>query len=51
MRHARGLDVSCTRKLDQFNIPMMNSNGGDELGTPFATSIDAIEGATTGYVC
>ena len=35
-------------KLDQFNIPMMNSNGGDELGTPFATSIDAIEGATTG---
>jgi len=50
MRHARGLMcLPCTQaKLDQFNIPMMNSNGGDELGTPFATSIDAIEGATTG---
>jgi len=41
--------LPCTQeKLDQFDIPMMNSNGGDELGTPFATSIDAIEGATTG---
>jgi 3,4-dihydroxy-2-butanone 4-phosphate synthase len=50
MRHARGLMcIPCTQeKLDQFDIPMMNSNGGDELGTPFATSIDAVEGATTG---
>jgi len=50
MRHARGLMcLPCVQsKLDQFNIPMMNSNGGDELGTPFATSIDAVEGATTG---
>ena len=50
MRHARGLMcLPCTQeKLDQFDIPMMNSNGGDELGTPFATSIDAVEGATTG---
>ena len=26
----------------------MHSNGGDEFETPFATSIDAIDGATTG---
>jgi 3,4-dihydroxy-2-butanone 4-phosphate synthase len=39
MRHA---------KLNQFNIKMMNSNGLDDLGTPFATSIDAVEGTTTG---
>ena len=50
MRHARGLMcLPCTQeKLDQFKIPMMNSNGCDEFGTPFATSIDAVEGATTG---
>jgi len=50
MRHARGLMcLPCTQeKLDQFGIPMMNSNGCDEFGTPFATSIDAVEGATTG---
>ena len=50
MRHARGLMcLPCTQeKLDQFGIPMMHSNGCDEFGTPFATSIDAVEGATTG---
>ena len=50
MRHARGLMcLPCTQeKLDQFKIPMMHSNGGDEFETPFATSIDAIDGATTG---
>lgn len=50
MRHARGLMcLPCTQeKLDQFNIPMMNCNGADKYGTPFATSIDAVEGATTG---
>ena len=50
MRHARGLMcLPCNQeKLDQFEIPMMNSNGCDEFGTPFATSIDAVFGATTG---
>jgi 3,4-dihydroxy-2-butanone 4-phosphate synthase len=50
MRHAKGLMcIPCTQeKLNQFNIKMMNSNGLDDLGTPFATSIDAVEGTTTG---
>ena len=50
MRHAKGLMcLPCNqKKLDQFKIPMMNSNGGDKLGTPFATSIDGIDGVTTG---
>ena len=50
MRHARGLMcLPCTQeKLDQFEIPMMHTNGCDQFGTPFATSIDAVEGATTG---
>jgi len=50
MRHARGLMcLPCTQeKLDQFGIPMMHTNGCDAFGTPFATSIDAVEGATTG---
>lgn len=50
MRHARGLMcLPCTQeKLDQFGIPMMHSNGCDNFATPFATSIDAVEGATTG---
>lgn len=50
MRHARGLMcLPCNQeKLDQFEIPMMNCNSMDKYGTPFATSIDAVEGATTG---
>jgi 3,4-dihydroxy-2-butanone 4-phosphate synthase len=50
MRHARGLMcLPCTQaKLDQFEIPMMHCNSNDKYGTPFATSIDAVEGATTG---
>jgi 3,4-dihydroxy-2-butanone 4-phosphate synthase len=50
MRHARGLMcLPCTQiKLDQFKIPMMYSNSMDTFGTPFATSIDAVEGVTTG---
>tara|TARA_B100002019_G_scaffold121711_1_gene104692 strand:- start:10566 stop:11993 length:1428 start_codon:yes stop_codon:yes gene_type:complete len=50
MRHARGLMcLPCNQdKLDQFEIPMMHSNGCDEFGTPFATSVDAVFGATTG---
>jgi len=50
MRHARGLMcLPCNQdKLDQFKIPMMHTNGCDQFGTPFATSIDAVVGATTG---
>lgn len=50
MRHARGLMcLPCNQeKLNQFEIPMMNCNSMDKYGTPFATSIDAVEGATTG---
>lgn len=50
MRHARGLMcIPCNQeKLDQFEIPMMNCNSMDKYGTPFATSIDAVEDATTG---
>ena len=50
MRHARGLMcLPCNQeKLDQFEIPMMNCNSMDKYGTPFATSIDAVEDATTG---
>ena len=50
MRHARGLMcLPCNQeKLDQLEIPMMNCNSMDKYGTPFATSIDAVEGATTG---
>lgn len=50
MRHARGLMcLPCTQeKLNQFKIPMMHTNGCDAFGTPFATSIDAVHGATTG---
>ncbi len=50
MRHAKGLMcLPCTQsKLDQFKIPMMHSNDLDTLGTPFASSIDAVENTTTG---
>jgi len=50
MRHARGLMcLPCNQdKLDQFKIPMMHTNGCDQFGTPFATSVDAVVGATTG---
>jgi len=50
MRHAKGL--MCIPLLqdtcDRLEIPMMHSNKNDKYGTPFASSIDAIEGATTG---
>ena len=50
MRHAKGLMcLPCTADyLDDLEIPMQASNGLDELGTPFSTSIDAAKGITTG---
>ncbi len=48
--HGRGLMcLPCNQeKLDQFDIPLQNSNGNDSFATPFATGIDAAEGVTTG---
>ncbi len=48
--HGRGLMcLPCNQeKLDQFDIPLQNSNGNDSFATPFATGIDASEGVTTG---
>ena len=50
MKHGGGLMcLPCTKeRLDRLGIPMMPSNDLDPLQTPFATSIDAIEGTTTG---
>ena len=35
-------------RLDNLKIPMMPTNGLDPLQTPFALSIDAVSGTTTG---
>lgn len=50
MRHAGGLMcIPCMQDtLDQFDIGMMRSNNNDTFNTPFATSIDAKYGTTTG---
>ena len=50
MNHAKGLMcLPCLKeRCDRLDIPMMRSNGGDVLGTPFTVSIDATEGTTTG---
>jgi 3,4-dihydroxy 2-butanone 4-phosphate synthase len=41
--------LSCTQdRLDRLQIPMMPTNNLDTLQTPFAVSIDAVEGTTTG---
>jgi 3,4-dihydroxy 2-butanone 4-phosphate synthase/GTP cyclohydrolase II len=50
MKHGGGLMcLPCTKdRLDRLGIPMMPSNDLDPLQTPFATSIDAVEGTTTG---
>ena len=50
LRHAGGLMcLPCLRdRLDRLEIPMMQTNGLDEFGTPFTVSIDAVKGTTTG---
>jgi 3,4-dihydroxy 2-butanone 4-phosphate synthase/GTP cyclohydrolase II len=50
MNHAKGLMcLPCLKeRCDRLDIPMMRSNGGDKLGTPFTVSIDANEDTTTG---
>lgn len=50
MRHAGGLMcIPCMQDtLDRFGISMMDSNNLDSFNTPFATSIDAKHGTTTG---
>lgn len=50
MLRARGLMcLPCTRdRLEKLQIPMMPSNNRDVLQTPFACSIDAVAGTTTG---
>lgn len=50
MNHAKGLMcLPCLKeRCERLDIPMMRSNGGDKLGTPFTVSIDANEGTTTG---
>lgn len=50
MEHGGGLMcLPCTKdRLDRLQIPMMPSNGLDPLQTPFAVSVDAVEGTTTG---
>lgn len=48
--HGRGIMcLPCTSEyLDRLNIPMMASNKLDKFSTPFANSIDASYGITTG---
>jgi 3,4-dihydroxy 2-butanone 4-phosphate synthase / GTP cyclohydrolase II len=50
MRHAGGLMcIPCMQDtLDRLEIGMMYSNSRDSLETPFANSIDAVHGTTTG---
>lgn len=41
--------LSCTQdRLNRLKIPMMPTNNLDTLQTPFAVSIDAVKGTTTG---
>jgi len=50
MRHAKGLMcIPCMQNtLDKLDIAMMHSNSLDQYDTPFANSIDATYGTTTG---
>ncbi len=50
LRHGRGLMcIPCLPdRLDRLNIGMMHTNKLDKFGTPFACSVDALEGTTTG---
>ena len=50
MKHARGLMcIPCMQQtLDRLQIPMMPSNHLDRMATPFAVSVDAVDGTTTG---
>lgn len=50
LNHGGGLMcLPCMKeKLDKLQIPMMPSNDLDPLQTPFAVSVDAVEGTTTG---
>jgi len=50
LNHGGGLMcLPCMKeRLDRLQIPMMPSNDLDPLQTPFAVSIDAVEGTTTG---
>jgi len=50
MNYARGLMcIPCEGHiLDKLEIPQMIRNNNDKYGTPFAMSIDATEGTTTG---
>lgn len=49
-KEARGIMCIPTAKfiLDRLNIPMSPSNNHDKFSTPFAVSIDARHGVTTG---
>lgn len=49
-REARGIMCIPTPRviLDRLGIPMSPSNNNDKFSTPFAVSIDATEGVTTG---
>jgi len=50
MNHGKGLMcIPCEGSvLDNLEIPQMNRNNNDKFGTPFAVSVDASEGTTTG---
>jgi len=50
MKNARGLMcLPCTgERLERLGVPMMPTNNRDTLQTPFACSVDAVEGTTTG---
>ncbi len=50
MRHAKGLMClpMLQENMDRLKIPMMPSNHNDQFETPFAVSIDGVEGCTTG---
>jgi 3,4-dihydroxy 2-butanone 4-phosphate synthase/GTP cyclohydrolase II len=50
LNHGGGLMcLPCMKeRLDRLNVPMMPSNDLDPLQTPFAVSVDAVEGTTTG---
>jgi len=49
-RYARGIMcLPCTSdRLERLSIPMMQSNNLDKFTTPFANSIDAADGISTG---
>ena len=49
-KHGRGLIcIAMTgERLDQLNIPCMVQSNNSKMGTPFAVSVDAVKGTTTG---